>query len=79
MLSTSKAGTIIFVVSCAFFAYYSFWVLITPFIDKGHSLLRLFPPLHYAILIPTVAGAHARPREGRCLGSSPCLSSRRRC
>jgi len=34
------------------FAYYSFWVLITPFIEPKHFVHSYFPERYYAITIP---------------------------
>jgi dolichyl-phosphate mannosyltransferase polypeptide 2 regulatory subunit len=45
--------------STALFIYYTFWVLLTPFIDADHFVQRYFPARHYAILIPAIAGVVA--------------------
>lgn len=52
-----SAGLAIFVVATALFAYYTVWVLVTPFIEPGHVVLTWFPDRVYAILIPAYAGA----------------------
>jgi dolichyl-phosphate mannosyltransferase polypeptide 2 regulatory subunit len=38
------------------FTYYTFWVMITPFIDKDHWLQDYFPDRSLAIVIPTMCG-----------------------
>jgi dolichyl-phosphate mannosyltransferase polypeptide 2 regulatory subunit len=41
-------------VSVGLFLYYSFWVLVTPFIDTNHWLQSYFPDRSYALVIPTL-------------------------
>ena len=52
-----STGLAIFVCATALFAYYTVWVLVTPFIEPGHVVLSWFPDRVYAILIPAYAGA----------------------
>ncbi|KAL4422488.1 hypothetical protein ABPG75_008685 [Micractinium tetrahymenae] len=56
MLSQRAAGTLVLVTSCSLYSYYTFWVLITPFIEEDQPVLRLFPPRYYAIAVPVLAG-----------------------
>ncbi|ORX52815.1 dolichyl-phosphate mannosyltransferase 2 regulatory subunit, partial [Hesseltinella vesiculosa] len=48
------AGTIAFFSLNALFIYYSFWVLLMPFVDEGHLLHNYFPNYQYAIKVPVV-------------------------
>ena len=52
-----SAGLAIFVCATGLFAYYTVWVLVTPFVEPGHVVLSWFPDRVYAILIPAYAGA----------------------
>ena len=38
-----SAGLAIFVCATALFAYYTVWVLVTPFVEPGHVVLSWFP------------------------------------
>eukprot|EP00762_Andalucia_godoyi_P007692 ANDGO_07938.mRNA.1 Dolichol phosphate-mannose biosynthesis regulatory protein len=38
------------------FVYYTFWIILTPFIDEDHFIQAYFPARHYAIVVPTVIG-----------------------
>mmetsp|Transcript_3655 Transcript_3655/g.8910 ORF Transcript_3655/g.8910 Transcript_3655/m.8910 type:complete len:87 (+) Transcript_3655:2-262(+) len=55
-MDDSSAGLAICVVSTALFAYYTVWVLVTPFVEPGHAVLRWFPDRLYAVLVPAYAG-----------------------
>jgi len=50
--SDRVVGFSLLVFSIFVFTYYTFWVLITPFIDKGHFIHDYFLPQEYAISIP---------------------------
>ena len=39
------------------FAYYTVWALVTPLIDVGHPVLKLFPSPELAVAIPAYLGA----------------------
>ena len=47
-----SAGLAIFVCATALFAYYTVWALVTPLIDVGHPVLKLFPSPELAVAIP---------------------------
>ncbi|KAK9814287.1 hypothetical protein WJX72_003459 [[Myrmecia] bisecta] len=49
-------GAFILVLGALAFSYYTVWVLLTPFVEEGHVLLKAFPRRYYAIAIPTAAG-----------------------
>eukprot|EP00850_Spirogloea_muscicola_P020097 SM000207S06172 [mRNA] locus=s207:216019:216362:+ [translate_table: standard] len=55
-LSDRAAGLALLLASCAAFAYYSAWTLLTPFVEAGHPLQAYFPRREYAIAIPALAG-----------------------
>ncbi|KAJ6426936.1 hypothetical protein OIU84_022518 [Salix udensis] len=38
------------------FTYYTFWVIILPFVDSDHFVHQYFLPQEYAILVPVFAG-----------------------
>lgn len=50
------AGYGMMLVSAVIFVYYTIWVVLLPFVEKGHAIQRLFPPRMYAVIIPVVAG-----------------------
>ena len=52
-----SAGLAIFVCATALFAYYTVWALVTPLIDVGHPVLKLFPSPELAVAIPAYLGA----------------------
>ncbi|ORE02887.1 dolichyl-phosphate mannosyltransferase 2 regulatory subunit, partial [Rhizopus microsporus var. microsporus] len=45
-------GAISFCSLFALFIYYTIWVLVMPFVDKGHPLHNYFLDWQYAIKIP---------------------------
>jgi len=45
-------GFSVLVITVVLFTYYTFWTLITPFIDKGHFIHSYFPNREYAIIGP---------------------------
>ncbi|OQR81680.1 hypothetical protein THRCLA_23314, partial [Thraustotheca clavata] len=52
--SDQTVGAIVLAISVPTFAYYTLWVLITPFVDKDHVVQSFFPDRHYAIAIPAI-------------------------
>uniref|UniRef100_A0AAV1TZX4 Dolichol phosphate-mannose biosynthesis regulatory protein n=1 Tax=Peronospora matthiolae TaxID=2874970 RepID=A0AAV1TZX4_9STRA len=53
-VSDQAAGLVLLTLSATAYVYYSFWVLLTPFVDKNHPIQQVFLPYHYAISIPAV-------------------------
>ncbi|KAK6140970.1 hypothetical protein DH2020_002017 [Rehmannia glutinosa] len=49
-------GLLLSVISLSIFTYYTFWVIILPFVDSEHFVHKYFLPQEYAILIPVYAG-----------------------
>ena len=47
-------GGLLMTASVAIFAYYTLWVLVTPFIDRTYFLQAYFPDRAFAIMIPVV-------------------------
>lgn len=39
------------------FAFFSFWCLLLPFVDDDQPAHALFPPKHWAVALPAVAGS----------------------
>ncbi|OPJ67861.1 dolichol phosphate-mannose biosynthesis regulatory protein [Patagioenas fasciata] len=42
--------------SLLLFVYYTFWIVILPFIDSDYGIHRYFLPREFAVIIPVVAG-----------------------
>ncbi|KAK6947387.1 Dolichol phosphate-mannose biosynthesis regulatory [Dillenia turbinata] len=49
-------GFLLSFISLSIFTYYTFWVIILPFVDTDHFIHKYFLPQEYAILIPVFAG-----------------------
>ncbi|PRQ18932.1 putative dolichyl-phosphate beta-D-mannosyltransferase [Rosa chinensis] len=49
-------GFLLSYISLSIFTYYTFWVIILPFVNSDHFIHRYFLPQEYAILIPVFAG-----------------------
>lgn len=54
-LGDRAIGFLLLLFSTALFAYYTFWVIITPFVDSDHFVHSYFPAREYAIIIPGIA------------------------
>ncbi|XP_042950701.1 dolichol-phosphate mannose synthase subunit 2 isoform X1 [Carya illinoinensis] len=55
-LADRAVGLLLSFVSLSIFTYYTFWVIILPFVDSDHFIHQYFLPQEYAILIPVFAG-----------------------
>lgn len=55
-LADRAIGLLLSVISLSIFTYYTFWVIILPFVETDHFVNKYFPPQEYAILIPVFAG-----------------------
>nr|ABK24118.1 unknown [Picea sitchensis] len=55
-LGDKAIGFFLLTFSFSLFAYYTFWVVILPFMDGDHFVHKYFLPKEYAIIIPTVTG-----------------------
>ncbi|QCD81899.1 dolichol-phosphate mannose synthase subunit 2-like [Vigna unguiculata] len=55
-LADRAVGFLLSVTSLSIFTYYTFWVIILPFVDDDHFVHKYFLPQEYAILIPVSAG-----------------------
>ncbi|KAK3434780.1 hypothetical protein EUGRSUZ_D02219 [Eucalyptus grandis] len=55
-LADRAVGFLLTLVSLSIFTYYTFWVIILPFVDSDHFVHQYFLPQEYAILIPVFAG-----------------------
>ncbi|KAG1338485.1 Dolichol-phosphate mannose synthase subunit 2 [Cocos nucifera] len=49
-------GILISAISLSIFSYYTFWVIILPFVDEDHFIHKYFLPREFAILIPVLGG-----------------------
>ncbi|KAJ7953414.1 Dolichol phosphate-mannose biosynthesis regulatory protein [Quillaja saponaria] len=55
-LADRAVGFLLTSFSLSIFTYYTFWVIILPFVDSDHFIHKYFLPQEYAILIPVFAG-----------------------
>ncbi|XP_071696093.1 dolichol-phosphate mannose synthase subunit 2-like [Rutidosis leptorrhynchoides] len=55
-LADRAIGFVLASISVIVFTYYTFWVIILPFVDKEHFVHNYFLPQEYAILLPVYAG-----------------------
>ncbi|KAJ8460203.1 hypothetical protein OPV22_033129 [Ensete ventricosum] len=55
-LADKAVGFLLSAISLSIFSYYTFWVIILPFVEKDHFVHGYFLPQEYAILIPVFAG-----------------------
>ncbi|KAI3501574.1 hypothetical protein L1887_29454 [Cichorium endivia] len=55
-LADRAVGFILASISVTVFTYYTFWVIILPFVDEDHFVHNYFLPQEYAILLPVYAG-----------------------
>ncbi|CAN6204145.1 unnamed protein product, partial [Urochloa humidicola] len=55
-LGDKAVGFLLTLTSLSIFTYYTFWVIILPFVDSDHFVHKYFLPQDYAILIPVIAG-----------------------
>lgn len=49
-------GFLLLLFSITLYSYYTFWVIITPFVDSDHFVHSYFPAREFAIIIPVLAG-----------------------
>ncbi|KAI3907819.1 hypothetical protein MKW98_027131 [Papaver atlanticum] len=55
-LADKAVGLLLTVISLSIFTYYTFWVIILPFVETDHFIHNYFLPQEYAILVPVFAG-----------------------
>ncbi|KAL2613503.1 hypothetical protein R1flu_025195 [Riccia fluitans] len=55
-LGDRTVGFLLLAFSLSLFSYYTFWVVITPFVDSDHFIHLYFPDREFAVIIPVVAG-----------------------
>jgi NADH:ubiquinone oxidoreductase subunit 2 (subunit N) len=55
-MNDAALGKILLIISCLSFGYYTAWVIMLPFSDPDHAINQLFPPVHYALLVPASLG-----------------------
>ncbi|KAF3954035.1 hypothetical protein CMV_020568 [Castanea mollissima] len=55
-LADRAVGFLLSFISLSIFTYYTFWVIILPFVDSDHFIHEYFLPQEYAILVPVFAG-----------------------
>ncbi|XP_062073535.1 dolichol-phosphate mannose synthase subunit 2 [Humulus lupulus] len=55
-LADKAVGALLSLISLSIFTYYTFWVVILPFVDSDHFIQQYFLPQEYAILLPVFAG-----------------------
>ncbi|KAJ0974843.1 hypothetical protein J5N97_016808 [Dioscorea zingiberensis] len=55
-LADKAVGCFLSAFSLTIFIYYTFWVIILPFVESDHFIHGYFLPQEFAILIPVFAG-----------------------
>ncbi|KAM0904609.1 hypothetical protein ACQ4PT_017905 [Festuca glaucescens] len=55
-MGDKAVGLVLTMTSLSIFTYYTFWVIILPFVDDDHFVHKYFLPQEYAIFIPVLAG-----------------------
>ncbi|GAA0146958.1 hypothetical protein LIER_06777 [Lithospermum erythrorhizon] len=55
-LADRAVGLLLSVLSLSIFTYYTFWLIILPFVDSDNFVHKYFLPQEYAIFIPVFAG-----------------------
>ncbi|KAH0469189.1 hypothetical protein IEQ34_002421 [Dendrobium chrysotoxum] len=55
-LADKAVGFLLTIISLSIFSYYTFWVIILPFVESDHFIHMYFLPREYAIIIPLFAG-----------------------
>ncbi|KAH7652983.1 Dolichyl-phosphate beta-D-mannosyltransferase protein [Dioscorea alata] len=55
-LADKVVGFLLSAISLTIFIYYTFWVIILPFVETDHFIHGYFLPQEFAILIPVFAG-----------------------
>ncbi|CAN6457924.1 unnamed protein product [Victoria cruziana] len=55
-IADKAVGLVLSLVSVSIFTYYTFWVIILPFVDSDHFIHNYFLPKEYALIIPIFAG-----------------------
>ncbi|XP_031494261.1 dolichol-phosphate mannose synthase subunit 2 [Nymphaea colorata] len=55
-LADKAVGLVLSLISLSIFTYYTFWVIILPFVDSDHFIHKYFLPKEYALIIPIFAG-----------------------
>ncbi|XP_020595628.1 dolichol phosphate-mannose biosynthesis regulatory protein [Phalaenopsis equestris] len=55
-LADKAVGLLLTVVSLSLFSYYTFWIIILPFVEDDNFIHMYFLPREYAIIIPLFAG-----------------------
>ncbi|KAI4997987.1 hypothetical protein ACQJBY_031745 [Aegilops geniculata] len=55
-MGDKAVGLVLTMTSLSIFTYYTFWVIILPFVDDDHFVHQYFLPQEYAIFIPVFAG-----------------------
>ncbi|RZC79491.1 hypothetical protein C5167_003725 [Papaver somniferum] len=64
-LADKTVGLLLTVISLSIFTYYTFWVIILPFVETDHFIHNYFLPQEYAILIPVFA-EYGRGEDFEC-------------
>ncbi|XP_058072957.1 dolichol-phosphate mannose synthase subunit 2 [Magnolia sinica] len=55
-LADKTIGFLLSVISLSIFTYYTFWVIILPFVNTDHFIYNYFLPQEFALIIPVYAG-----------------------
>lgn len=71
--ASALAGAALLASTTLAFLYYSFWVLVLPFVDADQPVHALFPPRHLAVALPALGGTLALAALAAFAGA--CLAS----
>ncbi|XP_068649360.1 dolichol-phosphate mannose synthase subunit 2 [Aristolochia californica] len=55
-LADKTIGLMLTITSLSIFTYYTFWVIILPFVDHDHFIHNYFLPQEFALIVPVSAG-----------------------
>ncbi|CAG9324692.1 unnamed protein product [Blepharisma stoltei] len=53
-MSNKSLGFAVTGIGGSLFFYYTLWIIVTPFVDKGHWIQNYFPEREWAFLIPSL-------------------------
>ena len=56
MVESKSLGTLWFISVLAFWIYYTFWIIISPFVEPSHAMQRYFPDRKWGIVVPILLG-----------------------
>lgn len=55
-MNDKALGSLLISLSASFSFYYTVWIIGLPFFDSEHFIHSLFPPVHFALIVPALMG-----------------------